>query len=250
MQNSSINSTRATSTTYDSKLRDYMLSVYREMGFALGISGFISFFIGNDLKNLMTGEATILPVSLLTSLYSAPLSYIIMFAPFAIVMFMSFKINSLSPSGARKALYAFASLMGLSMAGIFAIYTGSSIASAFLSTSIVLAGVSLWGYTTKKDITSWGSFLMMGVIALIIASVINIFLGSGSLGFVVNIITVGIFTGLMAYDTQRIKTNYLSLRGQVPDAQLESMGTMGALSMYINFINVFISLLNLFGQRN
>jgi hypothetical protein len=233
----------------DVGLKNHMVAVYREMSIALGISGLVSWFFGKDLKSLMNGQATVLPADLLQSMYSAPFSYILMFAPLAVVMFMGFKMYSMSPAGARTALYGFAALMGISMASIFAIYTGSSIATAFLTTACILAGMSLWGYTTNKDLTGWGSFLMVGVIALIGVSIVNIFIGAAMLTFAINIVAVGIFTALMAYDTQRIKSDYLSMRGQMSEDRISTMGTAGALSMYINFINVFMSLLSLFGNR-
>ncbi len=139
--------------------------------------------------------------------------------------------------------------MGVSISSIFLVFTGMSIVQVFLVTAIAFAGLSLWGYTTKKDISGWGSFLIMGVIGLIVAMVVNIFLGSPALAFAVSAIGVLIFAGLTAYDTQNIKSTYLQLRAAQGEEYIEKAGIMGALSLYLNFINMFMMMLHLFGQR-
>lgn len=244
-----LNSATREQAAVDEGLRSHMLTVYREMATALGISGGVAWAIGQDLRALRDGASTLLPEGMLVAMYTAPLAYVFMFAPLAVVLFLGFKMYSMSPAGARFALYSFAALMGISMATIFAVFTGMSIAQAFFATAAGLGGLSLWGYTTKKDLSGWGSFLFMGVIALVFASILNIFIGSSGLGFAVSAIAVLVFSALMAYDTQRVKNDYLQLRNQVSGDQLSTMGTAGALSMYINFINVFLSLLQLFGNQ-
>jgi FtsH-binding integral membrane protein len=158
-------------------------------------------------------------------------------------------MNRLSTAGLQLYFYGFAAVMGLSLSWIFVAFTGMSIAQVFLVTSIAFAGLSLWGYATKKDISGWGSFLIMGLIGLIAAMVINIFLQSPALYFAVSAIGVLIFAGLTAYDTQKIKNDYLNLRGTQGEAFLGKAAIMGALSLYLDFINMFMMLLSLFGQR-
>lgn len=239
----------ASDAATDAGLRSYMLGVYKEMGIALGISGVVAAVLGRDLSALRRGGDAILPDALYAALYTPPLSWLVMFAPLIAVLFISFRIHAMAPATARLALYGFATLMGVSLASIFAIYTGFSIAQAFFATAAGMAGLALYGYTTQRNLSGWGSFLMMGVIALIVASIANIFIGAPALSFAVSALAVLIFSALMAYDTQRVKTDYLALRGSVPDTVLSTMGTAGALSMYLNFVNVFVSLLNLFGNR-
>jgi FtsH-binding integral membrane protein len=183
------------------------------------------------------------------ALYASPLKWVIMFAPLAFVFGFSAMINKMSAATAQLMFYAFAFVMGLSISSIFLIFTGASIIQVFLATSIAFAGLSLWGYTTKKDISGWGSFLIMGVIGLIVVSIINIFLQSPGLTFAVSAIGVLIFAGLTAYDTQRIKTDYIAHAQHGDSEWLGKSAIMGALSLYLNFINMFMMLLQLFGNR-
>merc|ERR1711974_265762 len=165
------------------------------------------------------------------AIYTSPLKWVIMFAPLLMV-------------------FAFgAALMGLSVGAIFLVYTSVSIVQTFLVTAIAFAGLSLWGYTTKKDISGWGSFLIMGVIGLVVASIVNIFLASPALVFAISAIGVLIFAGLTAYDTQNIKNTYLAHAHHGDQEWLQKSGIMGALSLYLNFINMFMMLLQLFGNR-
>ena len=239
-----------TDAAVDTGLRTYMLNVYKEMGLALLVSGGVAGILGRDLHALSSGQASWLPQGFYTTLYTGPMAYVLMFAPLIAVLFMSFSWHRMSPGGARMALYGFAALMGASLATIFVTFTGVSIAQTFVATAAGMAGLSLYGYTTKKDLSGWGSFLIMGVVALIIASILNIFIGASGLSFAISAIAVLIFSALMVYDTQRIKNEYLNLRYSYSEDSLKTMGTAGALSMYLNFINVFISLLNLTGNRN
>ena len=155
----------------------------------------------------------------------------------------------MSEATAQGVFWLFAALMGLSISWIFAVFTGMSIAQVFFVTAIAFAGLSLWGYTTKKDISGWGSFLIMGVIGLIVASLVNIWLQSSGLMFAVSALGVLIFAGLTAYDTQSIKNTYLQMRAAEGEAYLGKAAIMGALSLYLDFLNMFMMLLQLFGQR-
>lgn len=251
----------SSAASIDAGLKAHMVSVYREMATALGISGLVAGILGRDLLilkeqangvDLATGLAqsqTLLPQSLLAMLYTPPMSYVVMFAPLVFLLFLGGKMYSMSPSAARTTLYAFAGIMGISLASIFVIYTGMSIAQAFLGTAAGMAALGAYGHTTKRDLSGMGSFLFMGVIALVITSIVNIFLGSAPLAFAVSALAVLVFSGLIVYDAQRLKNEYVSLHRVMPENQLSSMATAGALSMYLNFINIMISLLNIFGER-
>ena len=183
------------------------------------------------------------------ALYASPLKWVVMFAPLAFVFGFSAMINKISAATAQVVFYAFAAVMGISISSIFLVFTGYSIAQVFLITSIAFAGLSLWGYTTKKDISGWGSFLIMGVIGLVVASIVNIFLASSALMFAISAIGVLIFAGLTAYDTQKIKTEYLAHAHHGDTEWLGKAAIMGALSLYLDFINMFMMLLSLFGNR-
>jgi FtsH-binding integral membrane protein len=177
------------------------------------------------------------------------LGWIIMFAPLGMVFLFGAAINRLSAAGAQTFFYVFASLMGLSLAWIFVAFTGFSIAQVFLVTSIAFAGLSLWGYTTKRDISGWGSFLIMGVIGILVASIVNIFLGSGVMSLAISVLGVLIFAGLTAYDTQNIKNTYLAHAHNGDSEWLGKAAIMGALNLYLDFINMFMFLLQLLGNR-
>ena len=183
------------------------------------------------------------------ALYASPLKWVVMFAPLAFVFGFSAMINKMSAATAQVVFYAFAAVMGISISSIFLVFTGYSIAQVLLITSIAFAGLSLWGYTTKKDISGWGSFLIMGVIGLVVASIVNIFLASSALMFAISAIGVLIFAGLTAYDTQKIKTEYLAHAHHGDTEWLGKAAIMGALSLYLDFINMFMMLLSLFGNR-
>ncbi len=183
------------------------------------------------------------------ALYASPLKWVIMFAPLAFIFGFGAGINRMSAATAQLVFYAFAFVMGLSISSIFLVYTGASIIQVFLATSVAFAGLSLWGYTTKKDISAWGSFLIMGVIGLIVVSIINIFIQSPAMAFAISAIGVLIFAGLTAYDTQRIKTEYIAHAQHGDSEWLGKAAIMGALNLYLNFINMFMFLLQLFGSR-
>ncbi|MFK7763086.1 MAG: Bax inhibitor-1 family protein [Roseobacter sp.] len=183
------------------------------------------------------------------ALYTSPLKWVVMFAPLAFIFGFSAGINKMSAATAQTVFYVFAAVMGVSISSIFLVFTGFSIAQIFLVTSVAFASLSLWGYTTKKDISGWGSFLFMGLIGIIVASIVNIFIGSPAIMFAVSAIGVLIFAGLTAYDTQNIKNTYLAHAHHGDQEWMQKSGIMGALSLYLNFINMFMMLLQLFGNR-
>jgi FtsH-binding integral membrane protein len=226
----------------DEGLRAHMNKVYGTMSIGMLLTFAVAWAVGTspDLLAVFRDPATLQPNIL---------GWIVMFAPLIMVFTMSAMINKLSASGAQLFFYAFASVMGLSLAWIFVAFTGMSIAQIFLVTSIAFAGLSLYGYTTKKDISGWGAFLIMGVIGLIVASIVNIFIGSPAIMFAISILGVLIFAGLTAYDTQNIKNTYLQHAAHGDKEWMAKSGIMGALSLYLNFINMFMFLLQLFGNR-
>jgi FtsH-binding integral membrane protein len=183
------------------------------------------------------------------ALYASPLKWVVMLAPLAFVFGLSAMINRMSAATAQTVFYAFALVMGISISSIFLVFTGYSIAQIFLITSIAFAGLSLYGYTTKKDISGWGTFLIMGVIGLIVAMVVNIFLQSPAIMFAISAIGVLIFAGLTAYDTQKIKNDYIAHAAHGDQEWLAKSAIMGALNLYLDFINMFMFLLQLFGSR-
>lgn len=222
-------------------LRDYMVYVYQSMAMALALTGITAF---------LTYQLALSSTQFYTLLFQSPLKFVIMFAPLGLVLMLGFKINTMSFDKARTLFYIYAVLMGLSMSSIFFIYTGQSISRAFFITAGTFAAMSIYGYTTKRDLTGFGSFLMMGVIGLLIAMVVNIFLKSSGMALAISVLSVLIFTGLTAYDVQRIKETYYHYQtGMINDNTIRKVAIMGALTLYIDFINVFIHLLSLFGER-
>ncbi len=225
----------------DEGLRTHMNKVYGTMSVGTLLTFLVAWAVGSTpelfsvLRNANGGMSI--------------LGWVVMFAPLIMVFAFGAAINRLSAAGAQLFFYAFAAVMGLSMAWIFVAFTGMSIATVFLTTSIAFAGLSLWGYTTKKDISAWGSFLIMGVIGLVVASLINIWLQSPAIMFAVSILGVLIFAGLTAYDTQKIKNDYIAHAQSMDSEWLGKAAIMGALSLYLDFINMFMFLLQLFGNR-
>lgn len=183
------------------------------------------------------------------AIYGSALKYVIMFAPLLFIFGFGAAINRLSASAAQLMFYTFAAVMGLSISSIFLVFTGQSIIQVFLITSIAFAGLSLVGYTTKKDLSAMGTFLIMGLIGLIVASIVNIFLASSAVTFAISAIGVLIFAGLTAYDTQKIKNTYLEMAHSGDQEWLGKAAIMGSLSLYLDFINMFMMLLQLFGNR-
>ena len=227
---------------YDEGLRKHMSKVYGTMSVGMLVTAGVAWSVGTSdmllsiFRDTTTGGMTIL-------------GWVAMFLPLIMVFAFGAMINRLSAAAAQLFFYVFAAAMGLSIAWIFAVFTGVSIAQTFLATSAAFAGLSLWGYTTKKDISGWGAFLMMGVIGLIVASIVNIFLDSPAIAFAVSVIGLLIFAGLTAYDTQRIKNDYLQHAAYADQEWMDKSGIMGALSLYINFINIFMFLLQFMGNR-
>ena len=226
----------------DEGLRAHMNKVYGTMSVGMLITFAVAWAVGTSPALLSVFRD---PVTLSPNI----LGWIIMFAPLAMVFGFSAMINRFSAAAAQTFFYAFAAVMGLSLSWIFVAFTGFSIAQVFLVTSIAFAGLSLYGYTTKKDISGWGAFLIMGVIGLVVASIVNIFLGSPAIMFAISVLGVLIFAGLTAYDTQNIKTTYIQHAAHGDAEWIAKSGIMGALSLYLNFINMFMMLLQLFGNR-
>jgi len=215
----------------DEGLRSYMLSVYNYMGLGLAITGLVAFLVAST-------------PALYGPIFGTPLKWVVMLAPLGFVFFLGAKIRTMSVGAAQLTFWLFAAAMGLSLASIFLVFTGESIARVFFITAGTFGAMSLYGYTTKRDLSAWGSFLFMGLIGIIIAMLVNLFIASSALHFAISVIGVLVFTGLTAYDTQRIKEMYYELDGSDVVAR---KAIMGALSLYLDFINMFVMLLHLFG---
>ncbi len=220
----------------DAGLRAHMNKVYGLMSVAMLLTGGVAWAVG-------TNE------TMLQAIFATPLKWVVMFLPLIMVFAFGALINKLSAAAAQLFFYVYAAAMGLSISFIFAVYTGTSIAQTFLVTAIAFAGLSLYGYTTKKDLSGMGTFLMMGLIGLIVASIVNIFLASSALAFAVSVIGVLIFAGLTAYDTQNIKNIYIQHAAMNDQEWLGKSAIMGALTLYLDFINMFMFLLQFLGNR-
>ena len=229
----------------DEGLRAHMLRVYNYMASRPGAHRHHRLaHLFRTSFNEVDGKVTL--TSLGQTLFGSPLVWVIIFAPLALVFFLSFRISKMSVGAAQATFWIYAALVGVSLATIFVVYTATSITQVFFITAATFGAMSLWGYTTKRDLTGMGSFLFMGLIGIIIASIVNIFLGSSALAFAISVIGVLIFTGLTAYDTQKIKEMYtVNDDGTVAGRK----AIMGALSLYLDFINLFLMLLRLFGDR-
>ena len=242
-----LNKTATTKKTVvmDEGLRAYMLKVYNYMATGVLLTGVVA-LLTFKMSVVTEGGSIVALTEIGNAIYLSGLKWIIMLAPLGIVFYMSFGINKMSSSKAQTVFWIFAGLMGLSLSSILLVYTGLSVTRVFFITSATFGAMSIYGYTTKRDLTKFGSFLMMGLIGIIIASLVNIFLKSSMMYFVISILGVLIFVGLTAYDTQKIKNMYVaSDSGEV----LGKKAIMGALTLYLDFINLFIMLLRLFGQR-
>jgi FtsH-binding integral membrane protein len=220
----------------DAGLRKHMSKVYGLMAIAMVITGLVAFAVGTSQ-------------SMLQIIFGTPLKWVVMFAPLGVVFLFAAKMNSMRYETAQFVFWVFSALVGLSISYIFAVYTGMSIAQTFFTTAVAFAGLSLYGYTTKRSLSGLGNFLFMGVIGLIVASVLNIFIASSAMQFAISILGVLIFAGLTAYDTQKIKNTYLQLRSSGGEEAAAKSGIMGALSLYLNFLNMFMFLLSLMGNR-
>jgi hypothetical protein len=220
---------------FDAGLRSYMLSVYNYMASGVLLTGIVAMlFASSGFAAAILGGPGLL-------------KYVIIFSPLAFILVLSFGINRLSTGAMQLLFWAFATVMGLSMSSIFLVYTGTSIAQTFFATAAAFVSLSLWGYTTKKDLSGFGTFLIMGVVGLLVAMIINIFLQSSAMALAISAIGVLLFAGLTAYDTQRIKSLYFYVQGT---DMMGKTAIMGALSLYLDFVNMFTFLLSFMGQRD
>jgi uncharacterized protein len=232
----------ARSAQIDAGLRAHMNKVYGLMSVGMLLTGGVAWAVGTSdaLLGIFRDPVTLQPNIL---------GWVVMFAPLLMVFAFGAAINRLSVAGAQLMFYAFAAVMGLSLAWIFKAFTGVSIAQTFLVTAIAFASLSLYGYTTKRDLSGFGTFLMMGLVGLIVASILNIFIGSGALAFAITVIGLLVFAGLTAYDTQRIKNEYVQHAAHGDQEWLGKAAIMGALNLYMSFINIFMFLLQFMGNR-
>jgi FtsH-binding integral membrane protein len=221
----------------DQGLRAFMLGVYNNMAMGLAVTGIVAY----GIAMWATTNAAVAQ-----TLYGSPLRWVIILAPLAFVFGLSAGVHRMQPATARLAFLAFAAVMGLSLSSIFLVFTGESIARTFFVTAASFGALSLWGYTTKRDISGWGSFLFMGVIGIIIAMLVNLFLASSALQFAISVIGVLVFAALTAYDTQRLKYTYDLVAGDQVAAGRASI--IGALELYLDFINLFMFLLRFMGN--
>ncbi|MBZ9862139.1 Bax inhibitor-1/YccA family protein [Mesorhizobium sp. CA12] len=218
---------------YDEGLRKHMLRVYNYMGLGLVVTGLVAFFVAST-------PALYVPI------FSSPLKWVVMLAPLAFVMLFSFRMQTMSAASAQAMFWAFSAVMGLSLASVFLVFTSTSIARTFFIAATMFGATSLYGYTTRRDLTQFSSFLIMGLIGVVIASLVNLFLGSTALQFAISVIGIAVFIGLTAWDTQTIKEQY----AENFDAESQQkLAVFGAFSLYLNFINIFQLLLNFTGER-
>jgi FtsH-binding integral membrane protein len=230
-----------TQAEIDQGLRSYMLGVYNYMASGLAVTGAVA--AGTFMLAVQNGQLT--PFGM--TLFQSPLMWVFVLAPVALVFFLSFRIQAMRAATAQITFWIYAALNGVAFSTLGLVYSGNSITRVFFISAASFAALSLWGYTTKRDLTGWGSFLFMGLIGIIIASVVNMFIWNGPLQLAISVIGVLVFAGLTAYDTQKIKEMYLA----ADDGETMSKKIiMGALSLYLDFINLFLMLLRLFGNRN
>jgi FtsH-binding integral membrane protein len=213
----------------DVGLRSFMLRVFNTMAGGLALTGVVAYAAASS--------------GLYASIAGTPLLWLVMLGPFGLALLLGFRVSRMSPAAAQATFWGYAALMGLSLAGIFLVYTGDSIARVFFISAGTFAATAAWGYTTRTDLTRFGSFLVMGLVGIILASLVNVFVGSSALQFAVSVIGVVVFTGLTAWDTQRLKAMYLESDGT------GNLAVLGALMLYLDFVNLFVSLLQLVGTR-
>jgi FtsH-binding integral membrane protein len=239
---------RATTTAagYDAGLRAHMLRVYNYMTGALALTGAVAYAVANTppllalfYHQVMTAQGVALSPTIL--------GWVVFIAPLALVFFLSFRIQQMSQGAAQLTFWAYAGMVGASLASIFLLYTGASIALTFFVTAATFGAMSLYGYTTARDLTGMGSFLFMGLIGVVIASLANMFFQSAALNFAISVIGVLIFTGLTAWDTQKIKQYYYAVGSD--GAMAGKAAIMGALALYLDFLNIFLFLLRFMGNR-
>jgi FtsH-binding integral membrane protein len=246
---------QANAAAVDQGLRAYMLSIYNYMAIGVAITGLAAylFYTMSITTDQASGVARIATNLYLTefgrTLYVSPLKYVVMIAPIGLVFLLGFKVQSMAVSTAQAVFWLYAALVGVSLATIGMVYTGQSIARTFFITAASFGALSLYGYTTKKSLSGMGSFLIMGLFGILIASLINIFLASSALQFAISVIGVVVFAGLTAYDTQRLKDEYVYGYANADGETQGRAAVMGALTLYLDFINLFIMLMQLLGQR-
>ncbi len=237
----------------DEGLRSHMLKVYNMMALGVAITGLFAYLTimftttTDPSLAVVTMKNGVMLTSAGAAIYASALRWVVMLAPLALVFFISFRLNSLSVGAARTAFWVYAGLMGISLSSILLVYTGASIVQTFAVTAATFGALSLYGYTTKRDLSAIGSFLVMGLFGLIIASIVNIFLGSSALDFAISAIGVLVFAGLTAWDTQAIKEMYLEADS---DETAGRKVVLGALKLYLDFINLFLFMLRFMGNRN
>ena len=222
----------ATQVDIDVGLRDYMLRIYNYMASALALTGIVAYVFANS--------------GMYAAIAHTPAIWLVMLAPFGLVMLLSFGINRLSVTAAQGIFWLYAALMGISLASVFLVFTGASVARVFFITAGTFAAMSLYGYTTKRDLAQFGAFLFMGLIGIVIASLVNIFIGSTAIQFAISVIGVVVFVGLTAWDTQSIKEMYFEGDGYEIAGK---KAVMGALRLYLDFVNLFMMLIQLLGVR-
>ncbi len=230
--------TARTGEAVDEGLRSYMIGVYNYMSAGVALTGLVAYFVSSY------AEAN---PAVAQFLYQSPMKWVLMLAPLAFILVISFGLHKLSAAATQGVFWAFAAVMGLSLSVIFLVYTNASIFQTFIVTSVAFASLSLYGYTTKRDLSGWGSFLIMGVVGIIVAMIVNWFLQSSALSFAISVIGLLVFAGLTAYDTQRIKDEYLVIRHNAE--MVAKASVMGALSLYLDFVNMFQFLLSFLGER-
>jgi len=234
-----------TSVAVDQGLRAYMLRVYNYMALGLAITGAAALGTFVMAVDRSGGAAKLTAFGSL--IYTSPLKWVVIFAPLALVFLLSFRIERMSVAAAQATFWIYAALVGLSLSVIFLVYTGQSITQVFFVTAASFGALSLYGYTTQRNLSAMGAFLMMGLFGVIIATLVNIFLQSTMMQLIISIVGVVVFAGLTAWDTQRIKEMYLEADDEVVAGR---KAVMGALALYLDFINLFMMLLQLFGRRN
>ncbi len=246
---------RVDAATMDAGLRSYMLRIYNYMSIGLAITGLAALGVYMAaVTDTAAGAAAKIGNTYLTSfgvaMFVSPLKWVFILAPLVMVFAISFGINRLKPATAQLLFWAFAALMGVSLSSIFLVYTHTSIVRVFFITAATFGALSLYGYTTKRDLSGMGSFLFMGLIGIIIASLVNLIIGSSMLQFIVSVVGVLVFAGLTAWDTQRLKNDYIYGYAGAGGDVADRAAITGALSLYLNFINLFTLLLQLLGQRD
>lgn len=219
---------------YDAGLRAYLVGVFRYMSLALLLTGIVAMGMASS-------------PAMMHAVFGTPLAFVVVFAPFGLAIFMSMRITSIRVETAQMLFWVYAGLMGMSLSTIFLVYTQESVANVFLITATVFGAMSIYGQTTKRDLSEFSAFLMMGLIGVVVASLVNLFLQSSALQFMLSVAGVVVFTGLTAYDTQRIKEVYYQVGGNSELAA--KMSIFGALMLYMDFVNLFVMLLQLFGTR-